>query len=176
MKRFGKNFPRRAVAGVALIFLVSTVSEAAGPENLGLFKSWSAHLLVEKKTKICYLHGVPDKMAGKYKKRGDVYVQVTHRTRPETRNEISITAGYTYKQGSQATLTIDGRKFVLFTHADTAWATEENPDDKLVAAMRAGSAMVVNGMSSRGTLTTDSYSLSGFTAAHKAINKACGFK
>jgi hypothetical protein len=34
--------------------------------------------------------------------------------------------------------------------------------------------MIVKGTSSRGTLTTDTYSLSGFTAAFNAISKACG--
>ena len=35
--------------------------------------------------------------------------------------------------------------------------------------------MVVRGVSSRGTQTTDTYSLSGFTAAYRAINTACGY-
>ena len=37
-----------------------------------------------------------------------------------------------------------------------------------------GSKMVAVGTSSRGTKTKDTYSLSGFTKAYKAINKACG--
>jgi hypothetical protein len=36
--------------------------------------------------------------------------------------------------------------------------------------------MVVKGTSSRGTKTTDSYSLLGFTKAHKAIDTACPSK
>ena len=36
--------------------------------------------------------------------------------------------------------------------------------------------MVVKGISSAGTKTTDTYSLKGFTAAHAAINSACGRK
>jgi len=160
----------------ALICLASAIAEAAGPKDIGTFKDWSANLLVENKAKICYVHGVPAKSAGKYKIRGDTYIQVTHRTRSNIRNEVSVTAGYSYKKGSAVTLTIDGRKFVLFNQGDTAWAGDENPDDKLVAAMRAGRTMVVRGMSGRGTVTIDSYSLSGFTAAHNAINKACGMK
>jgi len=39
--------------------------------------------------------------------------------------------------------------------------------------MRAGLTMVVKGTSSRGTLTTDTYSLRGFTAAYDAMQKAC---
>lgn len=165
-----------SIVGATLVCLVSTITEAAGPKSIGIFKDWSANLLIEGKAKICYLHGAPGKSAGKYTKRGDTYLQVTHRTKPKTRNEVSVTAGYSYKKGSQTTVTIDGKKFVLFTQGDTAWAGDENPDALLVAAMRAGRVMVVRGTSSRGTATTDSYSLAGFTAAHKAISKACGVK
>ena len=45
-----------------------------------------------------------------------------------------------------------------------------------MAAMKGGKAMVVKGTSSRGTLTTDTYSLAGFTAAYAAIGKACKVK
>ena len=53
---------------------------------------------------------------------------------------------------------------------------EEGADAKLVQSMIRGADMVVQGTSSRGTLTTDTYSLKGFTAAYKAINKACKVK
>jgi hypothetical protein len=55
-----------------------------------------------------------------------------------------------------------------------AWAPDETADRALVQAMAAGRQMVVRGTSSRGTLTTDTYSLSGFTRAHQEINRACG--
>lgn len=154
--------------------MATAAVDAAEPKSIGTFKDWSAHLLVEGKAKICYLHGDPKKSAGEYTKRGATYLQVAHRTSPKARNEVSVTAGYRYKPGSQVTVKIDGKTFVLFTQADTAWAGEENPDDMLVAAMRAGREMVVQGTSSRGTVTTDTYSLAGFTAAHRAIGKACG--
>jgi hypothetical protein len=68
---------------------------------------------------------------------------------------------------------VDGRNaFTLFTHDETAWAYDED-DAKLVTAMKAGSEMVVVGTSSRGTRTTDTYSLMGFTNAHEAITGEC---
>ena len=42
--------------------------------------------------------------------------------------------------------------------------------------MKRGRKMVVKGKSSRGTATTDTYSLTGFSAAYKAIGEACGVK
>ena len=46
----------------------------------------------------------------------------------------------------------------------------------IVKAMIQGARMIIKGTSSSGTQTTDTYSLKGFTAAYKAINKACKVK
>ena len=149
---------------------------AAGTRLIGTFKDWSAHQYAEKKGRVCYMHSRPKKSEGDYTKRGDTYIQVTHRVSDRTRNEVSVTAGYTYKKGSSVAMVIDGTKFTLFTDADTAWGADSNVDNSLVTAMKAGSRMVVKGTSARGTLTTDTYSLAGFTAAHNAIDKACNVK
>ena len=47
---------------------------------------------------------------------------------------------------------------------------------KLVDAMKKGQRMIVRGVSSKGTETKDTYSLSGFMSAYKAINAKCGRK
>jgi hypothetical protein len=64
----------------------------------------------------------------------------------------------------------------MFTDGSTAWSRDARGDAALVKAMRAGKSMIVTGVSGRGTATKDRYSLAGFTAAHKAINKSCGKK
>ena len=88
--------------------------------------------------------------------------------------EVSVEAGYTYKPGSEVEITVDGQNFKLFTQGGNAWAYDEKGDRALLEAMRAGRQMVVKGTSSRGTLTTDTYSLAGFSAALQSIDKACG--
>ncbi|MBK20334.1 MAG: hypothetical protein CMM52_16000 [Rhodospirillaceae bacterium] len=151
-------------------------AHAAGVKSDEVFKEWSVHVTGKKKKRICYLHGEPKKSSGKYKRRGATYLQVTHRVADRARNEVSITAGYSYKKGSEVTVKIDGKNFSMFTDGGTAWARDAAGDKALVAAMRAGKTMIVSGTSGRGTLTSDRYSLSGFTAAHKAITRACGNK
>ncbi|MCE2510856.1 MAG: invasion associated locus B family protein, partial [Alphaproteobacteria bacterium] len=64
----------------------------------------------------------------------------------------------------------------LFTEGDMAWAAETKTDQALVAALKKGNRMVVTGTSKRGTKTTDTYSLAGFTASHRAINLACNLE
>ena len=159
------------LAAVPLVF-----SAPAAAEKLGTFGAWSAHLLNEKSGRICYLYGEPKSSRGKYTSRGETYIQVTHRPAAKAKNEVGVTAGYTYRKDSEVEVRIDDGRFVLFTDGDTAWAREKNDDNALVAAMRAGRTMVVRGTSSRATLTIDTYSLTGFTAAHAAIGKACGVK
>ena len=88
-------------------------------------------------------------------------------------NEASFEAGYAFKKDSEATVTIDGKIFELFTDGDTAWNRDVKDDAKMVRAMRVGKQLVIRGISSRGTKTKDTYSLFGFTAAHNAINRAC---
>ena len=57
-----------------------------------------------------------------------------------------------------------------------AFAVDTKTDKALVDAMIRGARMVVKGTSSRGTKTTDTYSLKGFSAAFKTIGKACKVK
>ena len=59
------------------------------------------------------------------------------------------------------------------TEGERAWPRDPRDDNKLVRAMKGGLNMVVTGRSTRGTKTTDTYSLLGFTAAMNAIDKAC---
>jgi invasion protein IalB len=165
----------RAIFMAAAVLALAAPAIAADPVSLGVHGKWAAWRLDEGGGRLCYMHAEPEAERGKYARRGDTYMQVTHR-KGKTRNVVSVVAGYSYKSDSEVSLDIDGKETMLFTDGDSAWARDKATDAKLVGAMRAGTKMTVKGTSSRGTLTTDVYSLSGFTAAHKAISQACGVK
>ena len=177
--RFGR-FPIHRFAAIAF---VAVLAPGAGPANaapnvkqIGKFKQWSAHVIREGRARTCYVHGDPIKQTGKYKTRGRTFMQVTHRPAEGTWNEVGITAGYPYRRDSEAKITIDKRRFVLFTDKDTAWAKDARQDRKLVRALKRGRTMTVRATSSRGTVTVDTYSLSGFTRAYQAIGRACNLR
>ncbi len=170
-------------AGKGLLLLVAGIALAPGgvsaqEKPLWTFKDWQAYSFEEGGKTVCVVWGTPQKETGDYTKRGAVSIFVAHRTwaRPKRINEISIETGYTYKEDSDATATIGSEKFDMFTDGDTAWNRAPEDDAKMIRAMRIGNDMVVGGESSRGTKTTDTYSLLGFTAAHNAINEACDVK
>lgn len=144
---------------------------------IGSFNDWDAFTLRRDNGEtLCYLVSVPKswKASRDGVSRGEIYVTVTHRPKAKVRDQVNAIVGYPLKRGSEARATIDGKsRFQLFTEGDGAWLFNNADDRKMVDAMRRGSALVIEGQSERGTATTDRYSLSGFTAAHQAIGRAC---
>jgi invasion protein IalB len=61
----------------------------------------------------------------------------------------------------------------MYTQNDGAWIKNAAEEARLVEAMRKGSELVVKGMSARGTLTTDNYSLRGLTQALDRVSQEC---
>ncbi len=59
---------------------------------------------------------------------------------------------------------------------DAAWSKNAAADKILVVAMIKGYRLALKGTSKSGITTTDTYSLKGFTRAHKRINRACKAK
>ncbi|MFN3826067.1 MAG: invasion associated locus B family protein [Micavibrio sp.] len=159
---------------LSLSVLISGGAHAAEPELLGNFGKWQAWKMDDTGGPVCYMLASPDKDSGAYKSRGKIYALITHRPGEGSKNVFSYIAGYTYKSGSGVKLQIGDKTFPLFTHEDTAWAQDATFDNAIAEAIRKGSSMVVTGTSSRGTLTTDTFSLKGSGGAHDAINSACG--
>ena len=177
----GIQGPSPGALGLALALSAALVLPGAGPalgqdiQSLGAFGDWRAYAYDEKGEKACYIASQPKKDEGNYKRRGEIYAMVTHRPADKVRDEVSLAAGYRYKAETRVEVSIDGKTFELLPHEDTAWVPDSAGDRKLVAAMRGGRQMVVQGTSSRGTATKDTYSLIGFTKAYKAASKACGY-
>jgi len=175
---FDAAYMRRITAGFGALFsialLLITLASVARAETLSVHGDWAAFKTAENGGTVCYIGSEPKKAEGDYSKRGDTYVLVTHRPSLKENDVVSVRAGYEYKPDSQVTVQIGGNTMNLFTKDGHAWAYDAKSDSELVRAMKRGSTMVVRGTSSRGTLTTDTYSLSGFTAAYNDSRKACG--
>lgn len=156
-------------------------SQAADAERqqIGAHDDWTAYKGTKGSKSYCYIGSEPKEAKGDYSRRGPTYVLVTHWPAENIFGEVSVEAGYPYQKGGDVTVKIGGKSFKLFTQNrgsgdGIAWAYDETADKQLVTAMKAGANMVVQGKSSRGTLTVDTYSLKGFSAAYDEISKSCG--
>jgi hypothetical protein len=170
----------RAVAAAlaAFVFVAPALAQQTKgkqpvPERIGEGSGpWVAYTYAIGNGKVCYLVGTPEKA------RKGANALVTHNTADKTSNVVSFVAGYQFpdKEGNEVDLDIDGQKFKLFTAKDTAWARDAETDRRIVEAMIRGREATVKGTSAKGTATTDTYSLIGFTAALQRIDKECGVK
>lgn len=158
----------------ALLAVAALPASAQEPQPLDTHRDWHTFTFTENGNKVCYMITEPTREEGNYTSRGDVFLMVTHRPAENNVNVISVITGYTYQSGSQVRATIGDRTFEMFTNQDNAWARDSATDQAMVDAMKAGVNMVVRGTSSRGTLTTDTYSLLGFTDAYNQISQECG--
>jgi hypothetical protein len=167
----------RTINQVFIVFLVCVLAgldaPASAETSLSKHGDWEAFTDRESGKLVCYMGAVPAKSRGKYTKRGQTFLLITHRPAEQSKNVISLQAGYTFEKTSEVELAIGETSFKLFTDEQWAFAADTATDNELVKSMIGGAALIVRGLSSRGTETTDTYSLKGFTAAYKAIGKAC---
>ena len=159
------------------IFLMGVTPSIAASEPIEMLvsKDWGAYRYNDNGIRVCFISSAPKKSSGKYDpaNRGETRIFVSHGPGKAERNVVQVIAGYNYKKQSDVTVKIDSRKFTLFTIEDRAYAESEEDDDAMITAMKRGSKMLVVGTSSRGTVTTDTYSLSGFTKTKSTIDKTC---
>ncbi len=155
-------------------------ASAQSAERVAAHTDWS--VFVANAPKECYIVSPPTRSSatrdGKPAEvtRGDIRLFVAFRPGENVSNEVSFTGGYPFQPGSTVTLDVGGSKFSLGPGQGDAgeWAwTDPSDDSKAVAAMRKGSTAVLTGTSSRGTTTSDTFSLSGFTAAVEDAEARC---
>tara|TARA_B100000575_G_scaffold258691_1_gene230468 strand:+ start:299 stop:775 length:477 start_codon:yes stop_codon:yes gene_type:complete len=116
----------------------------------------------------CSILQIPLKEEGKYKLRGAVLFYVFKDGNAEY---VRIDAGYPYSTEEYVKVTIDNTSYQFFGEDDSAWSMK---DDKIIIdAMKAGKNMTVVGYSKKGTKTTDTYTLIGFTNAYKSLQQDC---
>jgi len=154
--------------------VVNAPALANAPKLLGEHKYWDAYSFQDKKSgKTCFMTSTPVTMAPKAVKHGDVYAVVTHRPQAKVRDEVSVNVGFAFKPASEVEIAIGKKRYKMYTSVDSAWGYDAKDDRKLVKMMKAGDEMLVQGVSKRGTKVNYRFSLTGFSAAYKAIGKAC---
>lgn len=162
---------------VLLVISLATAAHAQGkPRKISTHSDWDAMVAGSGSNKICYVISVPKKtwISRKGASRGDIYLTVTHRPAFGVSDEVNVVVGYPIRQGSEARLSVDGkRSYQFFTEGSGAWAYDPKDDRSAVAAMKAGMNLEVRATSQRGTNTRDTFSLRGFTAAYNAATRAC---
>ncbi|MFC3126755.1 invasion associated locus B family protein [Pseudoroseomonas globiformis] len=142
--------------------------QQARPQSLGTFQEWTAASLGSGAQKVCYAFTRATRSDGAGT-RQNVMLTVTHRS--GGRDQVSLRSGYAYARNAEVTVDVGSTELDFFTAQENAFAREGT---RTVAAFKAGASAVAKGSGPNGRGTaTDTFSLSGFTAAYDAISKEC---
>ncbi len=147
----------------------------AKPTLLSQYADWGAYTAQPGGKKICFVIAKPTTAETKppNRPRNQAYMFITSRPADKVVNEVSIEIGYPFRAGTEASVQVGGTTFGLYTQGDGAWIKNTAEEAHLVEIMRQGDTAVVRGESSRGTQTTDTYSLKGLADALDRIGQEC---
>jgi hypothetical protein len=157
-------------AGTLFALLASGGALAQSVQLIGTFKDWTAYSASEGAGTVCFAMSKPTGVDPSPDGYTQAYLYLTHRPSEKISNELNVVGGFEFAPDQPATLSVGGRSFDMFTQKDAAWLLDAGQSDTLASAMRAGSSVVIEGTTDKGILVSETFSLSGATAASRAID------
>jgi len=152
----------------------------AAAERVAAHSAWGVFLVGDPRE--CYIVSEPTASSARRDgqpvevNRGDIRLFVRFNPAENVSNEVSFTGGYPLSASDPVRVDVGADGFGLSPGQGDAngWAWPNPEDDaRIVAAMRRGSTATVTAVSTRGTTTLDTFSLSGFTAAVNDAESRC---
>ena len=145
---------------------------------LGQYGDWGAYTASPGGRKVCFALSKPtaqqDNPPNRRTAANAVYMFVSTRPDEKVSNEISLlVSGYAFKPNSEATMTVANGGFPMYTQNDGAWVKNAAEEARLVDAMRKAPDAVIKAQTSKGTQTTDTFSLKGIAQALDRVAQEC---
>lgn len=160
--------------GLALLATPAAAQTAEeGAVETGRFGDWIVHQNAGEGPKTCFAASQPKTKEPAGANRAKIVFYVSAWPKEGIKSEVSVKLGYRIKPESAIAVTVGDQAFKLFPQEDRAYVADATEELKLVEALRKGSKVVVQATSTRGTETTDTYSLSGLGQALQAVATAC---
>jgi hypothetical protein len=164
-----------ALVGLSLAVALPASAEPAN--LLGVFGNWSAYSSGTGASLTCYALSKPRASRPAGAKRSAIYLMISDWPARKVKAEPQVVYGYQAKENGAAALGVGPDKFSFFIRNSgkdgSAWLQQLNDNPRLITAMQGGVSAVASGVSSKGTKTSDTYSLSGFNDALTKIHAVC---
>jgi hypothetical protein len=155
------------------------------PLLVASFGDWGVYQTQAAKGRVCYTLAQPKERAPAELKRDPAYAFISDRPGEGVRNEISFIMGFdvatteaaseTKKKGAdkEAMATVGDQSFDLLAKTSNLWVKNAAKEGQLIDEMRKGVTLQVKAASKKGNVTTDTYSLKGFSQALERVQKDC---
>jgi invasion protein IalB len=156
----------------------TTSNPASQATLLGQFGDWGAYTASPGGHKVCFALSKPtasqENPPNRRTAANVVYLFVSTRPDEKVKDEVSmLITGYAFKANSEASVEIGSSNFAMYTQDDGAWVKNATEEAQLVEAMRKGADAVIKATTSKGTKTTDTFSLKGISQALDRAAQEC---
>jgi invasion protein IalB len=170
--------PKPAPANPAAQPKPPPANPAAQAALLGQFGDWGAYTASPGGSKVCFALAKPASMvdtpANRRTAANPVYMFISTRPGEKVKDEVSVlVTGYQLKGNTEATATVGSANFAMYTQNDGAWVKNAAEESQLVDALRKGQDVVIKATTAKGTKTTDTFSLKGFSQALDRVAQEC---
>ena len=166
------------VPSMALAQPKPPANPAAQATLLGQYGDWGAYTASPGGQKVCFALSKPtssvDNPPNRRTAANPVYLFISARPAEKVSNELSVLiTGYEFKPNSEASVAVGGGSFAMYTQKDGAWVKNAAEEAKMLETMRKGTDVVIKATTSRGTQTTDTFSLKGLGQAVDRVAQEC---
>jgi invasion protein IalB len=145
---------------------------------LGQYGDWGAYTASPGGQKVCFALTKPtasvDNPPNRRTAANPVYMFISTRPTEKVSNELSVlVTGYEFKPNSEASVAVGGASFAMYTQKDGAWVKNAAEEAKMLETMRKSTDVAIKATTSRGTQTTDTFSLKGLSQAVDRAAQEC---
>jgi hypothetical protein len=165
---------------VCTAILVAAAGPALAANVLGKFGDWTLYSN-EGASKLCFVATPPSATEPTGLKRDPALLYISAWPTDGVKAEVSVKLGFPIKKASEPVVAVTGgsvgaggASFKLFIKDDRAFVADATAELKMLEAMKKGAKLTVQSVSERGTAITDTFSLSGITAALQGLGSGCG--
>jgi hypothetical protein len=167
-------------------------AEVGKPLLVVKFGDWGVYHTQAAKGPVCYTLAQPKERAPADLKREAAYAFISDRPGEGVRNEVSFIMGFDVADtaaaeakkpdpkkkaaDTQATASVGDQSFELLAKTSNLWVKNAAEEGQLIDQMRKAGKLQVKAASKKGNVTTDTYSLAGFSQALERVQKDCPAK
>ena len=163
---------RFSASCLAVLLGTATFTAAAAPTAMARYDDWSVFTETVNGETICYAVTEATDKAPKASNHGDVWFFVMNSKTGQTRSQPSLKVGYELRADLPARASIGRAGWTMYGVGNSAFA-QDRDDSPLVSALRRGSELRVEAVSSLNARMSYHFSLSGSADAIDRASALC---
>lgn len=156
-------------AALLPVSLLLAAAPAAAKDSLGVYDNWAAFR--DPAVPRCYAIAKP--RPSTLERDYEPYASIGTWPERGIRGQVHFRLSRKLAENARVTAIINDRRFRLTGGGGDAWAEDKAMDAAIVAALRAGSRLIVSAVDSRGRRFSNTYDLGGVATAMDAATVGC---